>query len=279
MLRRVLPTAFAVCVILGTALALQAQTPATTTTTVRPPELVKLEAEAAAEIPIPPVPPGRAAEAKKVAETSVAVKRATWVVEKLLPPPPEGVAVLKLAEIKVGSRGWVDLTSDVVKVSDGVAVLRAPGVAEGVTIGVPVAADAATVKTLAVRGEFIVDRPVTIDGREVLVLKEVVAAKALDSEKAKVLDAARKRLEEAKAAHAQAVAVLKDTRQRAEKAVLEKTQAEAEKQIPVPKDADVEEQAKAKAKQQELALKLAKAELEKIAQMYADTPVVEPTGK
>ena len=278
MLRRALPTALAVSAVLGTVVALQAQTPATTTT-VRPPELVKLEAEAAAEIPLPPVPPGRAPEAKKVAETSVAVKRATWVVEKLLPPPPEGLTALKFAVLKVGTRGWVDLTGDVVKVSEGVAIIRPPGAAEGVVFGVPVTADATSVKTMVLRGEYIADRPVTIDGREVFVLKEAAAAKAVDPALAKVLDAARKRLEQAKADHAQAIAVLKDTRQRAEKAVLEKTQAEAEKQIPVPKDADVEEQAKAKAKQQELALKLAKAELEKIAQMYADTPVVEPTRK
>jgi hypothetical protein len=276
MLRRVIPAAFAVCGFLGSAVALQAQTPTTTT---RPPELVKLEAEAAVEIPVPTVPAGRAPEAKKVAETSVAFKRATWVVEKLLPPPPEGVTALKLTELKVGSRGWVDLTSDVVKVSEGVAILRSGTTAEGVTFAVPVAADAATVKAMTLRGEYIVDRPVTIDGREVLVLKEAVAAKALEPAQAKVLDAARKRLEEAKAAHAQAVAVLKDTRKRAEKAVLEKTQAEAEKQLPVPKDADVEEQAEIKAKQQELALKLAKEELEKIAMMYADTPVTDPVAK
>ena len=273
---RMLPAAFAAIALFGAvAVGLRAEPPSTTA---RPPELVKLEAQAATEIPIPAVPPGRAPEAKKVAETSVAVRRATWVVERLLPPPPEGVSVLKMAEMKVGNRGWVDLSGDVVKVTEGVAIIR-PAAVEGVTFAVPVAADAPAVKTMSLRGEYIVDRPVTFDGRDVFVLKEVTAAKALDREQTAVLDAARRRLEEAKAAHAQAVAVLKDARKRAEDKVLEKTRAEAEKQIPVPKDTDVEEQVKIKAKQQELALKLAKTELEKIAQMYADTPVVEPSGK
>jgi len=274
---RKLPAAFAAIALFGAvAVGLRAETPSTTA---RPPELVKLEAQAATEIPIPAVPPGRAAEAKKVAETSVAVRRATWVVERLLPPPPEGAAVLKLAEMKLGNRGWLDLSGDVVKVTEGVAIVRPAVGVEGVTIAVPVAADAPAVKTMSLRGEYIVDKPVTFDGRDVFVLKEVTAAKALDREQTAVLDAARRRLEEAKAAHAQAVAVLKDVRKRAEDKVLERTQAEAEKQIPVPKDTDVEEQVKIKAKQQELALKLAKTELEKIAQMYADTPVVEPSGK
>jgi hypothetical protein len=273
---RKLPAAFAAIALFGAvAVGLRAETPPTTA---RPPELVKLEAQAATEIPIPTVPAGRAPEAKKVAETSVAVRRATWVVERLLPPPPEGVSVLKIAEMKVGNRGWVDLSGDVVKVTEGVAIIR-PAAVEGVTFAVPVAADAPAVKTMSLRGEFIVDKPITFDGRDVFVLKEVAATKELDREKAAVLDAARRRLEEAKAAHAQAVAVLKDARKRAEDAVLEKTRAEAEKQIPVPKDTDVEEQVKIKAKQQELALKLAKSELEKIAKLYADTPVVEPSGK
>ena len=276
MLRRLFPVALAAGVILGSAVALYAQS---SSTTARPPELVKLEAEAAVEIAIPTVPPGRAPEVKKVAETSVAVRRATWVVEKLLPPPPEGLAVLKLTELKVGARGWVDLTGEVVKVTDGVAILRPATAAEGVTFGVPVAADAVTVKTMALRGEYIADRPVTIDGREVLVLKEVPAAKAADPAQTKVLDAARKRLEEAKAAHAQAVAVLKDTRRRAEEAVTQKAREEAEKQVVIPKEADTEEQVKIRAKQQELALKLAKTELEKIAMMYADVPVSDPIRK
>ena len=93
---------------------------------------------------------------------------------------PEGVTAFKWTELKVGSRGWVDLTGDVVKVSDGVAIVRPAGEAEGVTFGLPVAADAATVKAMVLRGEYIADRPVTIDGREVIVLKEAVAAKALD---------------------------------------------------------------------------------------------------
>jgi len=70
--------------------------------------------------------------------------------------------------------------------------------------------------------------------------------------------------------------VLKDTRLRAEKKVMERALAEAEKQLPVPKDIDVEEQVKIKAKQQELAGKLAKEELEKIAMQYADFPVIDP---
>src|SRR5688572_4978169 len=81
----------------------------------RPAELVKLEAEAATEVPAPQVPAGRAPEAKRVAETAVAVRRAEWVVQKLLPPPPEGVTVLKLNELTVGARGWVDVSGEVVK--------------------------------------------------------------------------------------------------------------------------------------------------------------------
>lgn len=250
-----------------------AQDPASTP---RPPELVKLEAQAATEIPLPTVPPGRAPEVKKVAESSVALRRAQWVVEKLLPPPPEGVTSLKLTELKVGSRGWLDLTGEVVKVAEGVAIVRPSVGLDGVTFAVPVAADAAEVKSLNLRVEFIVEKPVTIDGREIVVLKEVTAAKPLEDAKAKLVDAARKRLEVAKAAHAQAVAVLKDTRKRAEKKVMEKALAEAEKQMPIPKNADAEEQIKAKAKQQELAGKLAKEEFEKIAQIYADFPVIDP---
>ena len=250
----------------------QERTPSTS----RPPELVKLEAEAAAEIPLPTVPPGRAEEVKKVAETSVALRRAQWVVEKLLPPPPEGMTAFKFTDLKVGSRGWLDTTLDVVKMGEGVAVVRPLTGVESTVVAVPIAADATNLKTVSLRGEFIFDKPVVVDGREVLVLKEVTAAKPLDEGKAKVIDAARKRLEVAKAAHAQAVAVLKDTRLRAEKKVMEKALAEAEKQMPVPKNIDVEEQVKIKAKQQELAGKLAKEELEKIAMQYADFPVIDP---
>lgn len=252
-----------------------AQEPTTTSTT-RPPELVKLEAQAATEIPVPVVPPGRAQEVKKVAESSVALRRAHWVVEKLLPPPPEGLTSLKFTEMKIGSRGWVDLTGDVVKTNDGVAVVRTANGVESLMVAVPVAADATELKTISLRGEYIVEKPINYDGREVFVLKEVTAAKPLDESKAKVVDAARKRLEIAKAAHAQAVAVLKDTRLRAEKKVMERALAEAEKQLPVPKDTEVEEQVKIKAKQQELAGKLAKEELEKIAMQYADFPVIDP---
>lgn len=245
------------------------------TTTTRPPELVKLEAQAATEIPVPTVPPGRAAEVKKVAETSVALRRSQWVVEKLLPPPPEGMSSLRWSEMKVGTRGWVDTSFDVARFGDGFAMVRPPLAAEGVMVAVPVASGATEMKSINLRGEYILDKPVRLDGREVMVLKEVTAAKPLDDAKAKLIDAARKRLEVAKAAHAQAVAVLKDTRRRAESKVMEKALAAAEKEMPVPKNADAEEQIKVKAKQQELALKSAKEELEKIATMYADFPVID----
>ena len=248
------------------------------TPVVRPPALVKLEAQAAAEIATPVVPPGRAVEAKKVAETSVAVRRATWVIERLLPAQPEGVAVLKLAELKTGSRGWIEMTGEVVKTAEGMLVVRSPGT-DGVTFAIPAAADSTTVKTIDLRGEFAVDKSIALDGRDVFVLKEVAVAKGLDREQVAVLDAARKRLEEAKAAHAQAIAVLKDTRKRAEDKVMEATRADAVKQIPIPATADVEDQIKLKAKQADLALKLAKPELEKIAMLYADTPVIEPIRK
>jgi len=243
------------------------------TPTARPAELVKLETQAAADIPIPPVPPGRAAEVKKVAETSVAVKRATWVVERVLPARPEDVSVVKWTDFKVGTRGWIDVTGEVVKVHEGIALVRPAMAPEGFVFAFPASADA---KSVALRGEYLADRTVTIDGREVILVKEVVAEKAADPAKTALIDAARRRLEEAKAAHAQAVAILKDTRKRAEAAVMEKALAAAEKQIAVPKDVDVEEQVKIKAKQQELAGKLAKEELAKIAMMYADTPVIDP---
>jgi hypothetical protein len=272
MFMRYIPGTVATIALL-TAVPILAEEPTATT---RPPELVKLEAQAATEIPVPVVPPGRAAEVKKVAETSVALRRAQWVVEKLLPPPPEGMSSLRWSDLKVGSRGWIDTSLDVARVGDGFAMVRPPVGREGVMVAVPVAADAVEMKTMNLRGEFVIDRPVRIDGHDVLVLKEVTAAKPLDDAKAKVLDAARKRLELAKAAQAQSVAVLRDTRRRAEAKVMEKALAAAEKEMPVPKGADAEEQIKVKAKQQELALKSAKEELEKIAKMYADFPVIDP---
>lgn len=271
MITRYLFGAFLVAVFLIPATAQERTAPVS-----RPPELVKLEAEAATEIPVPTVPPGRAEEVKKVAETSVALRRAQWVVEKNLPPPPEGLTSFKWSEMKVGTRGWLDTTLDVVRMGDGMAFLRTASGVESSLVAVPVAAGTTELKTVNLRGEYIVEKPVTVEGREILVLKEVTAAKPLDGEKAKVIDAARKRLEIAKAAHAQAVAVLKDTRLRAEKKVMEKALAAAEKQLPVPKDTEVEEQVKIKAKQQELAGKLAKEEMEKIAMMYADFPVIDP---
>ena len=33
--------------------------------------------------------------------------------EKLLPAQPEGLTTLKFTEMKVGSRGWVNLTGDI----------------------------------------------------------------------------------------------------------------------------------------------------------------------
>ena len=243
-----------------------------------PPELAKLEAQAAVEIPSPAVPAGKAPEAKRVAEAAVKVRRATWVVEKLIPPPPEGVAVLNFNTLKVGSRGWVDTTADVVRTADGVSVIRPSGFAsESVVLGVPAAADAATAKTVSLRGEYVVDRAVTLDGREVLVLKEVAAAKALDDAVARLISAARARLEEAKAQYSNAVAVLVAAKKKAVDAALARTQAEAARQIPVPDNATGEERIKAKKDQDELAQKLAKPDLDKIAEMYGDVPAVSPT--
>jgi hypothetical protein len=273
MLMRVIPAALAALALVGAG-PLRAEDPPTSTA--RPPELVKLEAQAATEIPAPVVPAGRAPEAKKVAETAVAVRRAQWVVEKLLPPPPEGMTVLKFDELKAGTRGWVDLTADVVKVHDGMAVVRPLSAREGIEFAVPVTGD---VKSVNLRGEFVADRRVTIDGREVLVLREVTAAKALDPGQAALLDAARKRLEEAKAAHAQAVAVLRDVRAKAEQTITQRARAEAEKQVVIPKDADVEEQVRIRARQQELALKLAKGELDKLNTLYGEPiPTDAATG-
>jgi len=117
--------------------------PATTTPpvtpTARPPELVKLEAEAAVEIPSPQVPAGKAPEARQVAEAAVKVRRASWVVEKLLPPPPEGLTTLNLASLKVGNRGWLDTTGDVTKTAEGVMFVRPAGaVVDGLMLGLPV---------------------------------------------------------------------------------------------------------------------------------------------
>jgi hypothetical protein len=210
-----------------------------------------------------------------VAETAVAVRRAEWVVQKLLPPPPEGVTVLKLNELAVGARGWVDVSGEVVKVHEGVAVVRPALAGEGITFAVPATTD---VRAISLRGEYAVDRAVTIDGREVLVLKEVAAAKALTPAQTSVLDAARKRLEVAKAEHAQAVAVLRDVRTKAEAEVTQRARAEADKQVVIPKDATVEEQVAIKARQQELALKLAKQDLEKITALYGEAMATEPSG-
>lgn len=241
----------------------------------RPPELVKLEAEAATAIPAPEVPAGRAPEAKKVAETAVAVRRAQWVVEKLLPPPPEGVSAFKFDELKDDTRGWVDLTADVVKVQDGMAVIRPPTAREGVEFAVPITGDA---KSVNLRGEYVADRRVTIDGREVLVLRQVTAAKELDPGQTALLDAARKRLEQAKAAHAQAVAVLRDVRAKAEQEITQRARDDAAKQVVIPKDADVEEQVRIRARQQEVALKLAKAEFEKLNTLYGEPTPADGSG-
>lgn len=245
-----------------------------------PPELAKLEAQAAVEIKAPAVPAGRAPEAKRVAEAAVKVRRATWVVEKLLPAPPEGVTVLNLNAIKVGARGWLDTTADVARTAEGVTVIRPAGLtAEGVVVGVPAIAEAATVKTIPLRGEYIVDRTATVDGREVLVLKEMAAAKALDDAQTKLISAARARLEEAKAQYANALAVLVAAKKKAVDAALARTQAEAARQIPVPDNATGEERIKAKKDQDELAQKMAKPELDKIAEMYGDVPAVDPTRR
>ncbi len=256
-------------------------TPGTVTTpVVVPPELAKLEAEAAVEIKAPEVPAGKAPEAKRVAEAAIKVRRATWVVEKLLPPPPEGVAVLNFNTLKVGARGWIDTSADVVRTAEGVTVVRPAGLtAESIVVGVPAVADAATAKTVSLRGEYVVDRAVTLDGREVLILKEVAPAKALDAAVAKLISAARARLEEAKAQYANAVAVLVAAKKKAVDAALARTQAEAARQIPIPDNATGEERIKAKKDQDELAQKLAKADLDKIAEMYVVPPAVDPTRK
>ncbi|HEX3148560.1 MAG TPA: hypothetical protein VHR66_10780 [Gemmataceae bacterium] len=250
------------------------------TPTARPPELVKLEAEAAAEIPTPAVPGGKAPEAKRVAETTVQVRRATWVVEKLLPPPPEGIAALNFGAIRIGNRGWLDTTGEVTKVTEGIMVVRPSGVAaDGIAVGLPATDAATTVKTVSLRGEYLVDRALTVDGRDVLVLKEVAAAKALDPAQSRLINAARVRLEEAKAEYANAVAVLTAAKKKAVDAVMEKAQAQAAKQIPVPENADGEQRIKAKRDQDELAGKLAKAELDKIAEAYGVVPAADPTRK
>jgi hypothetical protein len=198
------------------------------------------------------------------------------VVEKLLPPPPEGVTALNLNGIKVGARGWLDTTADVVRTADGVTVIRPAGLtAENVVVGVPAVAGAG--KTVSLRGEYIVDKAVTLDGREVLVLKEVAAAKALDDGLTRLIAAARARLEEAKAQYANAVAVLVAAKKKAVDAVMARAQAEAAKQIPVPDNATGEVRIKAKQDQQQLAGKLAKSELDKIAAMYGDVPAVDLT--
>lgn len=271
-----------------------------------PPELTKLEAQAATEIPIPDVPAGRAPEAKRVAEAAVRVQRATWVVEKLLPAPPAEISRLDFGALKVGARGWVDMTGRVVGTSDGLTTIRADGgggrgvvfglaerAAGGVPLGgpavpppaapgrPPVPADpgalapppaASAPRTIDLRGEYVVDRTVTVGDREVLVLKEVAAAKALDAATTKLINAARIRLEQAKAEYANAVAVLAKAKKKAVDAVMERATAKAAKEYPVPDNAAGEERIKAKAKQQELAMKLAKDELEKIAAAYGEVP-------
>jgi hypothetical protein len=244
------------------------------------PELVKLEAEAAVEIPAPQVPAGRAPEAKRVAETAVKVRRASWVVEKLLPPPPDGLTSLSFASLKVGTRGWLDTTGDVTKTVEGVMLVRPSGATtEGLTVGLPATDAASSVKTVSLRGEYLVDRAVTVDGREVLVLKEVAAAKALDPAATRLINAARIRLEEAKADYANATAVLTAAKKKAVDAVMEQATVQAAKQIPVPDNAEGEQRIKAKRDQDDLAGKLAKAELDKIAEAYGVVTAADPTRK
>jgi len=258
-----------------------ARTGTTTVTPVSvPPELAKIEAEAAVEIPAPQVPAGKAPEAKRVAEAAVRVRRATWVVEKLLPPPPEGLTALSFTGLKVGARGWLDTTGEVVRTAEGVMVVRPAGIpADGVVVGLPAPATTTAVKSVDLRGEYIVDRALTVDGRDVLVLKEVAPAKTLDPAAAKLISAARARLEEAKAEYSNAVAVLVAAKKKAVDAALDRTTVEAAKQIPVPDNATGEERIKAKADQDKLAQKLAKPELDKIAEMYGDVPAVDPTRR
>ena len=257
-------------------------TPGTTTVVTPvsvPPELAKLEAEAALEVPAPQVPAGRSPEAKRVAEAAVKVRRATWVVEKLLPPLPEGVTTLSFTGLKVGSRGWIDTTGEVIATHEGLLVVRPSGAAADAA-SIAIAGDGtATVKSVNLRGEYTVDRTVVVDGRDVMVLKEVAAAKALDAAAAKLITAARARLEEAKAEHANAVAVLAAAKKKAVDAVMERATAEAAKQITVPDNATGEDRIKAKAEQDRLAEKLAKAELDKIAEMYGDVPTGTPVRK
>ena len=159
-------------------------------------------------------------------------------------------------------------------------VVRPAGVvAEGLVVGLPTTDAVTSVKTVSLRGEYLVDRAMTLDGREVMVLKEVAAAKALDPAQARLLNAARVRLEEAKAEYANATAVLTATKKKAVDAVMEKASAEAAKKIPVPDNAAGEERIKAKRDQDDLAGKLAKADLERIAEAYGVVPAVDPTRK
>jgi hypothetical protein len=137
----------------------------------------------------------------------------------------------------------------------------------------------ATVKTVNLRGEYVVDRAIAVNGRDVLVLKEVAAATALDAATARLITAARVRLEEAKAEYANAVAALTAAKKKAVDAAMERATAEAAKQIAVPDNATGEERIKAKAEQDRLAQKLAKAELDKIAELYGDVPAASPAGR
>jgi hypothetical protein len=107
----------------------------------------------------------------------------------------------------------------------------------------------------------------------------MAAAKALDDAQTKLISAARARLEEAKAQYANALAVLVAAKKMAVDAALARTQAEAARQIPVPDNATGEERIKAKKDQDELAQKMAKPELDKIAEMYGDVPAVDPTRR
>jgi hypothetical protein len=148
-----------------------------------------------------------------------------------------------------------------------------------VVVGLPATDAATTTKTVSLRGEFLVDRAVSVDGRDVLVLKEVVAAKPLDPALAKLIAAARVRLEEAKADYANALSVLVAAKKKAVDAVMERATAEAAKKIPVPDNATGEERVKAKRDQDDLAGKLAKKELDQIAEAYGAIPAADPTRK
>jgi hypothetical protein len=247
-----------------------ASAPATAGVATAPPDLTRLEAEAALAIPAPKVPAGESDEAMRVAQAAVKVERAQRVLDMLTPARPVTLTAFDFATIRVGARGWIDMTAQVLRLADQIAVLRlnAP-IPEGMEIGVT--GGPAPGEKVRLHGEYVADRVVNVDGRDILVLRRAGADRA-DPSLAQVVSAARFRLESAQTEYTDAVAALATAKKKAVDTALDRASIEAAKRIQVPDNAAGEERIKAKRDQDDLARKIAQPEIEWINAAYGDVP-------